>query len=67
MASEHINMTEAIAQVAAEAARIAVQAMGVANADNSQRIQNVVPKIGRPIMKQPTFVGRLFSLEQNSI
>ena len=55
MASEQTNITEAISKVAAETARTAVQAMAMAMADNSQRIQNVVPDTGGPIMKQPTF------------
>ena len=53
MASEQTNITEAIVQVAVEAARVAAQTMATANRDNSQRLQNVVSKIGRPIMKQP--------------
>ena len=35
MASEQTNITEAIAQVAAEAARVVVQAVVIANTDNS--------------------------------
>ena len=42
MASEQANITETIAQVAAEAARVEVHHMVIANIDNSQRIQNVV-------------------------
>ena len=51
------DITEAIAQTAAEAARPVVQAMAVAGAENSPRQEgtlNVGPKIGRPRMKQPT-------------
>ena len=36
MAYEQINITEAVAQVAAEAARVAVQAMTTPHTDNSQ-------------------------------
>ena len=55
MASEQLNITEAVTQVAAEAARVAVQAMATANADISKILQNTVSKIGRSIMKQSTF------------
>ena len=55
MAFEQTNITKDIAQVAAEAARVAAKAMTTTNADDSQRLQNAVPKIHRPIMKQPTF------------
>ena len=55
MTFEETNITEAVVQVAAKAARASGQAMATANGDKSQRIQNVVPKIGRLIMKQPTF------------
>ena len=39
MESEQTNITEAIAQVAAEAVRVAVQAMAAGNADSSERTQ----------------------------
>ena len=55
MVSEQTNITKALAQVAAEAARDAVQSMAMSNTDNTQRIQNVVPIIGRPFKNQPTF------------
>ena len=37
MATEQANITEAVVQVVAEAARVAVSAMAIASADNSQR------------------------------
>ena len=55
MAAEQTNITEAVTQVAAEAARVAVLDIVMVDTDNSQRIQNVVPNIGGPIMKQLTF------------
>ena len=45
-------------QAVAEAARAVVLAMAVARAENStrhERTQNVRPKIGGPMMKQPMF------------
>ena len=55
MTSEQTLITEAIVQAAGEAARAAVQAMAMANTDNSKRIQNAILKICGPMMKQPTF------------
>ena len=55
MASEKTNITEAVTHVAAVEGRQVVQAMAMVNANNSQRIQNEVSKIGGTIMKQPTF------------
>ena len=55
MATEQTNITEAIAHAVAEAAKAAIQSMTVANICNSQRIQNVVSKIVRAILKQPRF------------
>ena len=52
MASEDTNTNEAIAHVVAETTRAAVQAMAMARAE---RTQNVRPRLGRPMMKQPTF------------
>ena len=43
MTTEQTNITEATAQVVAEATRVAVQAMAVANADSSERTQNSGP------------------------
>ena len=63
----------------AEAARVAGQAMVVARAENStrhERTQNAGPRIGRPMMKQPTFNWKAkdkynelknFSLEVNYV
>ena len=53
MAPEHTNITEAIVKAAAEAARVAVQAMAAARAENNTR--HVGSKIGGLVMKQPTF------------
>ena len=55
MATNQANLTETITQIAAEAARVVVQAMAMASAENNQRVQNVGPKISGPLMKQPTF------------
>ena len=52
MASEQTNAKDAIAQVVAEAARAAIQALAVAGAE---RTQNVGPRLGRFTMKQPIF------------
>ena len=52
MTTEQANITEAVIQVAAKAA---VQAMAMASTDKSQRAQKAGPKLGWPIMKQPTF------------
>ena len=53
MASEQTNTNEVIPQAAAEATRAAVQAIAVAGAE---RPQNVGPRLGRPVMKQPNFI-----------
>ena len=39
MLTKQTDITEAIAHVAAKTARVVVQAMAVANADNSERTQ----------------------------
>ena len=52
MASEQTNTNEAVVQAVAEATRAAIQAMAVAGAE---RTQNAGPRLGRPMMKQPTF------------
>ena len=51
MESEQTNVNEAIAQAVAET-RAAIQAMAPAGAE---RTQNVGPRLGRQMMKQPTF------------
>ena len=53
MANEQETIMQAIAQAVVKAARAMVQAMAVARTDNSDRMQSVVPKIGRLIMQQP--------------
>ena len=58
MATEQTNITEAIVQAVAKAARVAVQAMAMTKAENSTRhegTQNVRPQIGGPMMKWPSF------------
>ena len=55
MATEQAYITEAIVQIAAEVARGAVQTIAMASTDNSAREQNVGPKLGGLILKQPTF------------
>ena len=52
MASEQTNSSEAITQAVAEAKRVAIQAMAEAGAE---RTQNAGPRLGRPVMEQPTF------------
>ena len=52
MASEQTNTNEAIVQAVAEERRAPIQAMAVAGAE---RTQNAGPRLGRPMMKQPTF------------
>ena len=46
---------QAIAQAVVEAARVVVQVMVTVRTDNSDRMQNAVPRIGRPVMQQPLF------------
>ena len=55
MATEQPNIAETVVQIAAEAARVAVQAMAMASAENNQSAQNVGLKLGRSIMRQLTF------------
>ena len=55
MATEQTNITEAISQAATDAARLVAQAMVAVRTDHSERTQNAVSKISRPVMKQPTF------------
>ena len=55
MSTDQANITDTVAQIAAEAARVMVQAMDMASAENKQRLQNVGPEIGGPLMRQPTF------------
>ena len=52
MTSEQIKTNEAIVQAVAEATRTAIQAMAVARAE---RTQNTGPRVGGPMMKEPTF------------
>ena len=53
MATEQTNANEAKVQVVAEATRVAIQATA-----RAQKPQNTGPKLGRPIIKQPTFDWR---------
>ena len=53
MPSEHIIVSKVMAKVVAEATRVAIQAMAVATIERPQSAAG--PKIGRPVMKQPTF------------
>ena len=64
---------EAIVQVVGEATRGRIQAMAVTRAE---RTQNMGPRLGRPMMKQPTFnceaqdkynEPTIFRLEVNNI
>ena len=52
MASEQTNTNEAIVQAVVEATNAAILGMAVAEAE---RTQNVEPRPGRPVMKQPMF------------
>ena len=52
METEQTNSNAAIAQAVAEAARVEVQAM---TTTESERTQNVEPRLGGSIMKQLTF------------
>ena len=56
MAINQANLTETIAQIAVEAAKVTVQGMAMSSAKkkNNQRVQNVGPKISSPLKKQPT-------------
>ena len=55
MTTEQGKITETIVQMAAEAARVAGQAMAVASAENNQCAQNLGPKLDGPIMRQMKF------------
>ena len=52
MANEQTTTNEVIAQAVVETTRAAIQAMTVAGAE---RAQNVGPRLGKPMMKQPYF------------
>ena len=52
MANKQLNANEVIAQAVAEVARAPIQAMGAAGAE---RTKNMGPRIGGPIIEQPTF------------
>ena len=43
MATDQANITETIAQIATKAARVAVQVMAFASAENNERAKNVEP------------------------
>ena len=51
MENEQSNTNEVIAQAVAERARVTIQAMAAAGAEITQ---NAGPRLGGPIMKQPT-------------
>ena len=53
MESEQAIPNEAIAKAVAEATRVAIQGITAATTERPQ--STVVPKIGRPVMKQPSF------------
>ena len=52
MASEQTNANEAIRQAVVEATRAAIQVIAAAR---TERTQNVGPRLGGPVMKQPSF------------
>ena len=52
MASEQTSANEAKVQAVAEATRATIEAMAAARAE---RTQNAGPRLGRPVIKQPTF------------
>ena len=52
MVNKWSNGNEVIAQAVAEVARATIHAMAAAR---EERTQNVEPRLGRPLMKQPTF------------
>ena len=53
MANGQAIVNEAIAKTVAEPTRVEIQAMAAATTERSQN--TVGPKIGGPVMKQPTF------------
>ena len=53
MASEQDIVSETIAKEVAEVTRAAIQAMAAVTVERPQSAAG--PKIGRPVMKQPTF------------
>ena len=74
MASEQAIVNEVIAKAVAEATRVAIQAMAVATIERPQSTAR--PKIGGPVLKQPTFIWeadnrynelKTFQLEVNNI
>ena len=52
MASKQIIMNETIAKAATEVTRVVIQAMAATTAERPQGVAG--PKIGKPVMKQPT-------------
>ena len=61
MATEQTNITEAIVQAVAGAARVTLQAMAVAGAENSighTGAQNAGPKLGGPKINNPQSTGK---------
>ena len=63
MVSEKTNTNEAIVQALAEATRAAIQVMTVARAE---RTQNVGPRLGESIMKNPHSTGKQRTYTMNS-
>ena len=55
MVTEQANITETIILITTEEARVAAETMAMASAENYQRAQNTGPKLGSPLMRQPTF------------
>ena len=55
MTTEQANITEAVVQIATEAATAVVQAITMSSADNNQKAHNTGTKLSRPIIKQLTF------------
>ena len=51
MVTEQDTLIQAIPQATVEAARVVLQAIAVLRTEHNDRMHNVVPKIGRPIMQ----------------
>ena len=73
MANDQSKVNEVITQAVAEAERVKIEAMA---AGGVERTENAGPRLGRPIMRQPTFIWEAedkynelknFRLEVNNI
>ena len=50
MATDQTNITVTMAQIAAGVASMVVKTVAIDSAENNQRVQNMGPKMGDPLM-----------------